>query len=62
MVVPDNVPVRSRRGRDHPPALLQACDVHTLLRLPTGIFYTQGVKANVLFFDRKPASPQPWTR
>jgi type I restriction-modification system DNA methylase subunit len=29
------------------------CDVHTLLRLPTGIFYAQGVKANVLFFDRK---------
>jgi type I restriction enzyme M protein len=36
--------------------------VHTLLRLPTGIFYAQGVKANVLFFDRKPASPTPWTR
>ncbi len=41
--------------------LLQECDVHTLLRLPTGIFYAQGVKANVLFFDRKPASPHPWT-
>jgi type I restriction enzyme M protein len=37
------------------------CEVHTLLRLPTGIFYAQGVKANVLFFDRKPASPTPWT-
>ncbi len=35
--------------------LLHECDVHTLLRLPTGIFYAQGVKANVLFFDRKPA-------
>jgi len=35
--------------------------VHTLLRLPTGIFYAQGVKANVLFFDRKPASEKPWT-
>ena len=34
--------------------LLHECDVHTLLRLPTGIFYAQGVKANVLFFDRKP--------
>jgi type I restriction enzyme M protein len=32
-----------------------------LLRLPTGIFYAQGVKANVLFFDRKPASERPWT-
>ena len=42
--------------------LLQDCDVHTLLRLPTGIFYAQGVKANVLFFDRKPASETPWTR
>ena len=35
---------------------------HTLLRLPTGIFYAQGVKANVLFFDRKPAAETPWTR
>ena len=34
--------------------LLDTCDVHTLLRLPTGIFYAQGVKANVLFFDNKP--------
>jgi type I restriction enzyme M protein len=36
--------------------------VHTLLRLPTGVFYAQGVKANVLFFDRKPASEKPWTK
>ena len=36
--------------------LLAECDAHTLLRLPTGVFYAQGVKANVLFFDRKPAS------
>src|SRR5690349_17313932 len=42
--------------------LLHECDVHTLLRLPTGVFYAQGVKANVLFFDRKPASETPWTR
>ena len=42
--------------------LLHDCDVHTLLRLPTGLFYAQGVKANVLFFDRKPASETPWTR
>ncbi|HEY6987270.1 MAG TPA: N-6 DNA methylase [Bryobacteraceae bacterium] len=42
--------------------LLQSCDVHTLLRLPAGIFYAQGVKANVLFFDRKPASETPWTK
>ena len=36
--------------------------MHTLLRLPTGVFYAQGVKANVLFFDREPASETPWTR
>lgn len=42
--------------------MLAECDVHTLLRLPTGIFYAQGVKANVLFFDRKPARQEPWTR
>jgi hypothetical protein len=36
--------------------------VHTLLRLPIGLFYAQGVKANVLFFDRKPASETPWTK
>ena len=42
--------------------LLAECDLHTLLRLPTGVFYAQGVKANVLFFDRKPASESPWTR
>jgi type I restriction enzyme M protein len=36
--------------------------VHTLLRLPTGLFYAQGVKANVLFFDKKPASETPWTK
>ena len=36
--------------------------MHTLLRLPTGLFYAQGVKANVLFFERKPASETPRTR
>lgn len=41
--------------------LLDDFDVHTLLRLPTGIFYAQGVKANVLFFDKKPASDSHWT-
>ena len=42
--------------------LLHDCDVHTLLRLPTGIFYAQDVKANVLFFDRRVASEKPWTK
>ena len=41
--------------------LLKQAEVHTLLRLPTGIFYAQGVKANVLFFERKPAQEKPWT-
>ena len=41
---------------------MEKCDLHTVLRLPTGIFYAQGVKANVLFFDRKPAQEKPWTR
>jgi len=36
--------------------------VHTLLRLPTGVFYAQGVKANVIFFDKKPAREKAWTR
>ena len=40
---------------------MEECDVHTLLRLPTGIFYAQGVKANVVFFDRKPARAEAWT-
>jgi len=42
--------------------LLKTCDVHTLLRLPTGIFYAQGVKANVIFFDKKPGREEAWTK
>lgn len=42
--------------------LLETTDVHTILRLPTGIFYAQGVKANVVFFDNKPSSKDPWTK
>src|SRR4051812_12442791 len=45
-----------------PEEILHECDIRILLRLPTGIFYAQGVKANVLFFDRKPASEAPWTK
>jgi len=62
VVVPDNVLFEGGAGETIRRKLLDQCDVHTLLRLPTGIFYAQGVKANVLFFDRKPASPNPWTR
>jgi type I restriction enzyme M protein len=61
IVVPDNVLFEGGAGETVRRKLLAACDVHTLLRLPTGIFYAQGVKANVLFFDRKPASEKPWT-
>jgi type I restriction enzyme M protein len=56
VVVPDNVLFEGGAGEAIRRNLLQECDVHTLLRLPTGIFYANGVKANVLFFDRKGAS------
>ena len=61
VVVPDNVLFEGGAGETVRRNLLQQCDVQTLLRLPTGIFYAQGVKANVLFFDRKPGREQPWT-
>jgi type I restriction enzyme M protein len=62
VVVPDNVLFEGGAGETIRRNLLQQCDVHTLLRLPTGIFYAQGVKANVLFFDAKPAQEQAWTK
>ncbi|AUX48534.1 DNA methyltransferase [Sorangium cellulosum] len=62
VVVPDNVLFEGGAEETIRRKLLHDCDVHTLLRLPTGIFYAQGVKANVLFFDKKPASEKPWTR
>ena len=62
IVVPDNVLFEGGAGETIRRHVLQECDVHTLLRLPTGIFYRPGVKANVLFFDRKPASETPWTQ
>ncbi|HOI94564.1 MAG TPA: class I SAM-dependent DNA methyltransferase [Syntrophobacter fumaroxidans] len=61
IVLPDNVLFEGGAGETVRKKLLHECDVHTLLRLPTGVFYAQGVKANVLFFDRKPASEKPWT-
>ncbi len=60
IVVPDNVLFEGGAGETVRRELLKQADVHTLLRLPTGIFYAQGVKANVLFFDRKPAQEKPW--
>src|SRR5665647_1014837 len=61
IVVPDNVLFEGGVGETVRHKLLSDYDVHTLLRLPTGLFYAQGVKANVLFFDRRPASEKPWT-
>jgi type I restriction enzyme M protein len=62
VVLPDNVLFEGGAGETIRRELLKQADVHTLLRLPTGIFYAQGVKANVVFFDRKPAQEKPWTK
>ena len=62
VVLPDNVLFEGGAGEIIRRELLKQADVHMLLRLPTGIFYAQGVKANVLFFDRKPAQEKPWTQ
>lgn len=62
VVLPDNVLFEGGVGEKVRQALLQKTDLHTILRLPTGIFYAHGVKANVLFFDGKPASKNPWTK
>ena len=61
IVVPDNVLFEGGAGETIRRNLLKECDVHTLLRLPTGLFYAQGVKANVLFFDKKPGAEKSWT-
>lgn len=61
VVVPDNVRFEGGAGETVRRQLLKQFDVHTLLRLPTGIFYAQGVKANVLFFDAKPAQEAHWS-
>jgi len=62
VVLPDNVLFEGGAGETVRRRLLKQFDVHTMLRLPTGIFYAGGVKANVLFFDKKEARPgKPWT-
>ncbi|MFD8975992.1 N-6 DNA methylase [Streptomyces sp. NPDC059593] len=61
VVLPDNVLFEGGVGEALRRRLLEDFDLHTILRLPTGVFYAQGVKANVLFFDKKPASEVPWT-
>jgi type I restriction enzyme M protein len=53
VVLPDNVLFEAGAGTEIRKRLLRHCDVHTLLRLPTGIFYANGVKANVLFFEKR---------
>lgn len=62
VVVPDNVLFEGGAGETIRKKLLETTDLHTILRLPTGIFYAHGVKANVLFFDNKPAAKVPWTK
>ena len=52
VVLPDNVLFEEGRGREIRADLMDKCNLHTILRLPTGIFYAQGVKTNVLFFTR----------
>ncbi len=62
VVVPDNVLFEGGAGETVRKKLLETTDLHTILRLPTGIFYAHGVKANVIFFDAKVASKNPWTK
>ncbi|MDM8557408.1 class I SAM-dependent DNA methyltransferase [Candidatus Parabeggiatoa sp. HSG14] len=62
VVLPDNVLFEGGAGETVRKELLKTTDLHTLLRLPTGIFYKQGVKANVLFFDNQKASRDHWTK
>ncbi len=62
IVLPDNVLFEGGAGETVRKKLMQTCDLHTILKLPTGIFYAQGVKANVLFFDKKEASRDTATK
>ena len=62
VVLPDNVLFEGGVGETVRKKLLETTNLHTILRLPTGIFYANGVKANVLFFDGKPSSKDPWTK
>jgi len=62
VVVPDNVLFEGGAGEIVRRKLLENTDLHTILRLPTGIFYSNGVKANVIFFDNREANPNPWTK
>ena len=56
--MPDNVLFDDGRGRLLREQMLEGCDLHTILRLPTGIFYAQGVKTNVIFFTKTSAGTE----
>ncbi len=62
VVLPDNILFEGGAGETVRKKLLESTNLHTILRLPTGIFYANGVKANVLFWDGKPAAKDPWTK
>jgi type I restriction enzyme M protein len=61
-VLPDNVLFEGGAGETVRRKLMETTELHTILRLPTGIFYANGVKANVLFFDNRPASKAAATK
>lgn len=62
VVLPDNVLFEGGAGETVRKKLMETTNLHTILRLPTGVFYKQGVKANVLFFDNHSAAKTPWTK
>ena len=62
VVLPDNILFEGGAGEEVRKQLMKTTELHTILRLPTGVFYAQGVKANVLFFNNKPASKEAWTK
>jgi type I restriction enzyme M protein len=62
VVLPDNVLFEGGSGEIVRKRLMETTELHTILRLPTGIFYANGVKANVLFFDNRPASKETATK
>ncbi len=62
VVLPDNVLFEGGAGELVRKKMLETTELHTILRLPTGIFYANGVKANVVFFDAKPSAKDPWTK
>jgi len=62
VVLPDNVLFEGGTGETVRKKLMETCDLHTIFRLPTAIFYAQGIKANVLFFDNRPAGKATATK